>query len=286
MVFISLLMIAAAALASAAGFFSIYGLSQIFAASAISIIIMGSCLEFAKLITASLLYRMWNKLGVALKTYLMLATAVLMLITSFGVFGYLTAAYQQDNIPVTQISQTLASDKTELQRNVARKIQINQQIAKLPNNYVKSRKELMDSFSAEYNTLQPNIDRLTKSISDLQTQQITTEAKVGPIMYVAKVLDKSPDDLIFWLTILIVSVFDPLAVALTVSTNIVIENYMEMKAKRNAKVDVEHIHEDKIPVTPIVPVEVSDETGIVPVSKKDEILNKIRKDISESSNIS
>lgn len=155
-------------------------------------------------------------------------------------------------------------DKDELQRTIDRKNQIDQQIAKLPNNYVKSRKQLIASFASEYNNLQPNIDRLTKEISDLQSKQLVIESKVGPIMYVAKVLNKNPDDAIFYLTIIIVIVFDPLAVALTIATNIAIEN--KTKSKDN----------------PSIPEEKKPFFG--EKRNKDDVLEKIRTEIAQSNN--
>lgn len=223
MILIILLVISAAALASAAGFFSIYGLTQIFAASAISVIIMGSSMELAKLVTASFLHRYWTRISAILKIYLCIAVLLLMVITSIGVFGYLTAAYQQDNVPLTNITQSLTSDKAELARLIARKNQIDTQIAQLPANYVSARKALTKNFADEYKTLVPRIAELTKNIDKNQNLQVHTEAKIGPIMYVAKVLGQDPNNSIFYLTIIIVIVFDPLAVALTLAANKAIE---------------------------------------------------------------
>ena len=281
MIFAILMLIGAAALASAAGFFSIYGLAHIYAASALSIIIMGTCMEFGKLITASFLYRYWTRINLALKVYLLVATLALMGITSFGVFGYLTAAYQQDSIPVTQISQTLATDQAELQRTIARKAQIDQQIAKLPDSYVNARKKLISTFSDEYKTLQPNIDRLTKEIASSQTAQLSTEAKVGPVMYVAKTLNIQPDSIIFYLTGIIITVFDPLAVALTIGTNLV---FADLKKKKAAVVIEPEVAEEVDP--PVQEIMVSSPSTDLVVSKKDEVLNKIRQDISDSTKIS
>jgi hypothetical protein len=281
--FAFLLTLAAAALASAAGFFSIYGLSKIYAASAISIIIMGISLEYAKLITASLLYRYWNKLNFVLKVYLPISVLVLMLITSIGIFGYLTAAYQQDNIPLTQIAQKISTDTVSLQQLVDRKKQLDDQIAKLPSNTVKGRRQLIQTFGSEYKNLQPTIDSLNTELLDLKSKQTTTEANIGPIMYVAKVLNQDPNNSIFYLTIIIVIVFDPLAVALTIATNMVMA---DNKAKKDAlKVIVDapviipapssEVPADNIPI--ILPT-----TPEITYSKRDEIMEQFRTDISKT----
>lgn len=229
MLFIILLGIAAAALASAAEFFSVYGLAQIYAASSTAVIIMGISLGFAKLITTSFLYRFWSKTNVVIKTYLICAIAILMTITSIGTFGYLTAGYQKGNIPITEINHKIDSDKIELQRYIDRKNDIDKQVSGISTNSVRSKRLLIQTFNNEYKTLQPNIDRLTKEIDELQSQHINVEAKVGPIVYVSKVLNLNPDNALFYLTILLVIVFDPLAVTLTIATNIAIEDRRKNK---------------------------------------------------------
>jgi hypothetical protein len=306
MIFIILLILAAAALASAAGFFSVFGLMQIFAASATSIMIMGIGLEYSKLVTASLLYRYWKKLIWPLRLFLLCAVTTLMVLTSVGVFGYLTAAYQQDSVPMTQASQQIDSDKAELQRDITRKQQIDQQIANLPNNSVTARKRLMASFNDEYKTLQPNIDRLNAEITKLQTGQVTTQAKMGPIIYVAKVLNADPDKVIFYLVILIVAVFDPLAVALTVSTNIVMEDRKKQREELKAKSLEAEKPEPAIILPDSTPefapksdnkfdlvyeaeeddVSNNEQESVKEPSKREEILNRIRKEISEASKTS
>lgn len=220
MIFIALLILAATGLASVAGFFSVYGLSQIYSASALSVIIMGGALEFSKLMTASFLYRHWSKLKFALRSYLIIAVGILMLITSVGIFGYLTAAYQKNNLPLDQISIQLKNDKQQLNQALARKAQIDKQIAQLPNNYVTARKRLINSFKDEYTGLTSKINKMNTEIPKLEKQESETKASIGPIMYVAKALNQKPNNAIVYLTLLLMAVFDPLAVALTVSVNI------------------------------------------------------------------
>ena len=86
--------ISAGAVAFSAAFFSVFGLSKLFAGAQASVVIMAGSLEFAKLVTASFLYRYWDRIPVFLKNYLLVGTIVLILITSAGIFGYLSNAYQ------------------------------------------------------------------------------------------------------------------------------------------------------------------------------------------------
>ena len=231
MPFIVVLVFAALLIAGAAAFFSVYGLAQVFAGAFISVVIMGVALEVGKLVAASFLYRYWTKISAALKAYLMVAVLVLMGITSMGISGYLTAAYQTDTVGLRDASSKLTSYTEELDRLLARKADMDRQISQLPADYVAVRQKLMKSFESEYATMNPRIEFLQGEKSKLQEQQIATEAKVGPIVFISRVLGSETDDAIFWLVILIVCVFDPLAVALTIAANIAIAERKSQKAQ-------------------------------------------------------
>ena len=85
----------ALSVSASAAFYSVSGLSKLFAGASLAVIIMASSLEISKLVTASLLYQYWDKLNKILRTYLTIATIVLVLITSMGIYGFLSAAYQE-----------------------------------------------------------------------------------------------------------------------------------------------------------------------------------------------
>ena len=85
----------ALSVSASAAFYSVSGLSKLFAGASLAVIIMASSLEISKLVTASLLYQYWDKLNKLLRTYLTIATIVLVLITSMGIYGFLSAAYQE-----------------------------------------------------------------------------------------------------------------------------------------------------------------------------------------------
>ena len=93
-IFPTLIAFSALSVSSSAAFYSVYGLSKLFAGAQFEVIVMAGSLEFAKLVTASLLYRYWDTLNKGLRTYLTVATTVLVLITSMGIYGFLSAAYQ------------------------------------------------------------------------------------------------------------------------------------------------------------------------------------------------
>ena len=102
--------IAALLIAGSAGFFSVFGLSKLFAGAALSVIIMAGSLEFGKLVTAAFLYRYWDKINLFQKTYLMTAVITLVLITSAGIFGYLSNAYQGATVTFEKQSNSLIAN--------------------------------------------------------------------------------------------------------------------------------------------------------------------------------
>lgn len=235
-------------IAASAAFFSVFGLMHLFTGAAIPIMIMGTALEAGKLVAASFLYRFWKNTSFFIKTYLLAAIFILMTITSIGIFGYLTAAYQKDSIPIKELTQKIESNKNELDRLTERKKEIDKQIANLPNNYVNSRQRLMNSFKPELESINPKITELTKSLEEMQSSKLNTEAHIGPIIFVAKALNREPDNAVFYFTLLIMTVFDPLAIVLTVATNMAIKSRKDEKQRNKLEQEVtesiqESIHE-------------------------------------------
>lgn len=222
MPFIIVLVLSTLLIAASAAFFSVYGLAQVFTGAFVSVIIMGVALESGKLVAASFLYRYWDKISKVLKAYLVIAVLVLMGITSMGISGYLTAAYQTDTVGLRDSALSLETSTTELNTLLARKAEMDKQVSQLPPEYVAARQKLMREFKSEYDRINPRIETLRAEVAELQKHKITSEAKVGPIVFISKVLGSETDDAIFWLVVLIVCVFDPLAVALTIATNIAI----------------------------------------------------------------
>lgn len=197
-------------------------------------IIMGSAIEAGKLVAASFLYRYWKKIGLALKAYLLTAVAVLMLITSMGIFGFLTAAYQQDTIPLAEMKQKIELLESERSELIERRSAIDKQVESVSANMVRSKERLAKSFQSERKTIEDRLAVITPELQKLKTDHVNVEAKVGPIMFVAQVLGKDPNQAVFWFIIILISVFDPLAVALTLCVNIALRLYNEEKAEKEA----------------------------------------------------
>lgn len=220
MAFIIVLIIAATAIAGAAAFFSVYGLAHTFSGTFWSVVVMGGSLELGKLVAASYLYRYWEKTHVALKIYLMTGVLALMVLTSTGIFGYLSSGYQTDVLPLKQAEEQVKVLDEEKARLIARKQQIDTQIAQLPQNSVRGRTALIKGFKDEQATVTARISELDKQILEHKTKLIQTQAHIGPITYIATAFGLDSDNATKYLIYLIIFAFDPMAVALTLAVNI------------------------------------------------------------------
>lgn len=238
-------MIAAIAISCVGGYFSIIGLTAIFAGAFWPVLIMGSVLEFGKLVTASWLYRNWHLVSGFIKLYLTAAVALLMLITSMGIFGFLSKAHIEQQL----LSQGTDAEQIQI---VDSKIQyqqqqiddVDKQVSQIDDTISKmtekgQTKSALNAISQQKKNRDALInkkDDLVKVMSSLKTEKITLEAKVkkleaevGPIKYIASLIYEQSDNTqleraVRLVIILLVMVFDPLAVILLIAANIGLSN--------------------------------------------------------------
>ena len=250
-----LMVISTLTLSISAAYYSVFGLSSLFAGAKTEVIIMASALEFSKLIVASYLHNNWNKINTLLKSYLTMGVLILMLITSAGIYGFLTSAYQKtaDQLGVLdKQTEVVELKKNRFQESLKsyqlEKEQLNESISELSkglsNNVIqykdKETGEIITTTSSstrralesqlndskeQRNSISIKIEALTDSITKLDLQILDMEsnnevaAEIGPLRYLSKITGKSMDVIVNWFTLLIVFVFDPLAVAMVISIN-------------------------------------------------------------------
>lgn len=239
-----LLFVVALSLSAVAAWYAVAGLVAIFAAATIPIVIMGSLLEAAKLTVASWLYRSWKEIPLLMKTYFTVALVVLMLLTSMGIFGFLSKAHLDQAIPTGDVAAKLAlideKIKTEKENiNASRKelsqldSQVDQTIARTTDSagadraisirrgQQKDRARILN----EIGQAQAKISKLNEERAPIASEVRKVEAEVGPIKYIAALIyDENADTdtlerAVRIVTIMIVIVFDPLAVLLLVAAN-------------------------------------------------------------------
>ena len=215
--------IAALLIAGSAGFFSVFGLSKLFAGAALSVIIMAGSLEFGKLVTAAFLYRYWDKINLFQKTYLMTAVITLVLITSAGIFGYLSNAYQGATVTFEKQSNQLIAYEDRLEQlqedKSFLKEELEVQVNDLPDNYITAKRKLREEYNPRIQAVNDEILRVKGVVGDLKVELVETGVDVGPAIYLARTFDTDVDSVVKFFIFILIFVFDPLAVMLVVAFN-------------------------------------------------------------------
>ncbi len=262
MVFVALLMLAALAITSVAGYFSILGLMAIFPASPIAVAAMGGSLEFAKLVTASWVYRNWKTANKLLKTYFTIAIVVLSFITSIGVFGYLSGAHIEHTtvggsaqIKIEQLESKKASAERRL-KNAQTSLDTLDRLTTaedvLDANFIRNRqKRERASLNKEIEGATADIETIETDLIPLKTENLKLEAEVGPIKYIAELFYGSGDTAtidkaVRLMIIVLIFVFDPLAILLVIAANISI---LSLTKKEEAGI-VDFVAVDEVETTP------------------------------------
>ena len=159
-------------IAGSAAFFSVFGISKLFSGAALAVIIMAGSLEIGKLVGASFLYRYWNKISLWLKVYMLVGVITLVGITSAGIFGYLSNAYQGATIEFEKQSTTLLYKEDRLvqleEDKVYLKDELEQSIASLPDNYITAKRKLREEYNPKVLELNDQILDIKQDISDLK----------------------------------------------------------------------------------------------------------------------
>ena len=209
--------------AGSAAFFSVFGLSNLFAGAKLSVIVMASSLEFGKLVAASFLYRFWNNVNKILRTYMAIGVVVLVLITSAGIFGYLSNAYQGATINFEKQSTELLALEDRLdvlqEDRVFLKQELDDQVATLPENYFTAKRNLREQYNPQIQEISTEILEVKVRISDLEIELIDTGVDVGPAIYLAKAFETDVDTVVKFFIFILIFVFDPLALALVLAFN-------------------------------------------------------------------
>ena len=227
---------------SSAVFYSVYGLSQLFAGASTEVMIMASSLEIAKLVVASLLYTYWDEINKLLRFYLTIACIILMLITSGGIYGFLSGAYQETatkselldkhalmlEVKQSRFQDQLEGEKklvvyyTEALSNPTMIQYVDKESGQLVTTTSSRQRKLMTN---QLNDARNNVNALNDSISKydilILNKKISNEGarELGPLKYVAKSLDIEMDKVVNYFLLLIVLVFDPLAICLVIAAN-------------------------------------------------------------------
>lgn len=189
-----------------------------------AVMVMAGTLEFAKMVSASFLHTNWKRLHPLMRAYMSFAVGVLMSITSLGIFGFLSYAYQHASSEMKNTMVRLESMNSE-DRKVQEDIQrLQKEIDSVPGSRITKKLELQKE-------LEPNIEMLRRRSIELQMKmrdenlkKLSYQVEIGPVVYVAQLFNKNMDDVASYLIIVFVFVFDPLAVSLVLATSFAVKN--------------------------------------------------------------
>jgi len=244
-----LIALSALSISAAAAFYSVTGLAKLFAGVETAVIWMASSLEVAKLVVASLLYQYWKKIGWALKIYLTIALITLMVITSAGIYGYLSSGYQDTanktgvvDKEIALVDNRIKTQESSKEFTLQQLKQTQQSIAQLRgalgnNNQTykdkdgniltttssanrKSYEKQLEFALTEEKTLTNKLNTLDSTLLVLSEEKLAKESnaelagELGPLKYIAKLTGTAMDKIINWFLMVIIFVFDPLAISL------------------------------------------------------------------------
>jgi hypothetical protein len=263
MIFAAILLGTALAISGIAGYFSIMGLTYIFSASPTPILIMGAALEVGKLVTASYVYRQWNKINTLMKTYFIASVVVLSLLTSMGIFGFLSKAHSDQNLVSGDVIAKIsiydekikaAKDNIDANRKALKQMDeaVDQVMARSSSEtgaekavairraQQKERARLQSEIQAE----QKIVAAISEERAPIAAEVRKVEAEVGPIKYIAAFMYGATDTSILekavsWMILLIIIVFDPLAILLVIGANSMLQSEKRRPKIRNLRNSIE-----------------------------------------------
>lgn len=264
MFFIALLLLSALAVSVVAGWFSIIGLMAIFPGVPIPILTMGVVLEVAKLVTASWVYRNWQTAQLLHKIYLTLSVVVLSFITSMGIYGFLSKAHIEHTITmggdnalqIESIERRISNERrtiTDAEKvidSLDQSVQILQDNDRIrgPDGALAvraSQSEERQSLNASIEQAIQNIESLEDELRPLRQITLQQEADVGPVKYIAALIYENPEEMldstVRIIVILIVSVFDPLAILLVIAAN---QSLLQRRGEQISFVTMSGVTED------------------------------------------
>jgi hypothetical protein len=222
-------------IAGCAAFFSVTGLGVLFSGASLSVMIMAGSLELAKLVAATYLKQKWDDIGGFNKWYLTISVGVLMLITSAGIFGYLSNAFQAQSLKLQVVDREISVYQTKIDQNTAQITQLNTQLGQLSQTQstildkgkvnsrllrsIDNKDRQTTQINKKIEVLQTENGKNTEKINEIKIANLDLEKEVGGFRFVAEAFGIELKNVVKFFIFLIVIVFDPLAVALIIAFN-------------------------------------------------------------------
>ena len=290
--------LSALSVSASAAFYSVSGLSKLFAGASLEVLIMATSLEVSKLVIASLLYQYWKQLNKLLRFYLTSAAFILVLITSMGIYGFLSAAYQETATKSGIIDKEINVINLKRERFVENrdflleeKKSLDESVNSLRNGLANNVVQYKDPETGEIITttssstrrvlenqlddalgrrdkISENLESVTDSISSLDIKILEIQSntdlagELGPLKYLSELTQVPMNEIINYLLLIIIFVFDPLAISLVIAANFLFSKLGEDKDKDETEI-IEVLSEEELPEEIIeeTPEEIIEETS-------------------------
>jgi len=213
------LIISATSVSTLAAAFSVSGLSDLFSGASHAVIAMSASLELAKFVLAAYLHQTWSGLNLLFKSYLLGSIVVLSLITSMGVFGFLSNAYQSTTAVLEAENIKLSALRNDLARSNEEMARVTRSIEEIPITRITKRMQARAEAEPVIANLRSKSDAITREITAADLRILEVKKKVGPLIYIARAFKMDIDDVVKYLIMTFVFVFDPLAICLVLATS-------------------------------------------------------------------
>ena len=222
-------------IAGCAAFFSVTGLGVLFSGASTAVMVMAGSLEFAKLVAATYLKQMWDEIKGFNKWYLTIAVGILMMITSAGIFGYLSNAFQAQSLQLQQVDREVLVFSTKIEQNNSQITQLNTQLGQLSSTQntildkgtvnnrllrsIDNKDRQVATVNKKISALQDENAKNNEKINEIKIKNLDLEKEVGGFRFIAEAFGVELKNVVKFFIFLIVIVFDPLAIALIIAFN-------------------------------------------------------------------
>lgn len=238
------LAISAAAVSALGATFSVLGMGKLFSGAILAVWLMSGALELAKFTVAAYLHQTWNNIGLLFRAYMISSVIILSLITSMGIFGFLSDAYnassailESENIRL----QRLQNEQSQAQAEITR---INHTIDEIPSERITKKMKARSDAEPAIRGLTNKISTIETQISDTKIKIIDVKQKVGPLLYISKAFNMDIDTVVKYLILVLVSVFDPLAICLVVAFSDAVVKRSALSKKDHSSLTVQDDYQE------------------------------------------
>ena len=223
------LIIASISVSTLGAIFSIDGLGSLFSGAVLAVSAMAASLELAKFVLAAYLHQTWKDVNIVMKVYMIFAIITLSVITSMGIFGFLSNAYQSASNVLEAETIKVEAQKVQQRNNNAEVARLNRTVDEIPSTRVSKKIAARNKVEPAIVALLKNSEQIDKQVAISNIKLLAIKQKVGPLIYIAKIFKLEIDVVVKYLILVIVSVFDPLAICLVISATGAIDSRKKFK---------------------------------------------------------